>query len=122
MFWIPKSMLKFVILCILYSVGLCDKDPTKRDHEDFGNIKNLIDKEWCQKHHYIQMEKDENSDPDHPNFIYSWGERATVEVKKSEVLKFVAEIYEKNPSEFTEQYDNIVAEEGEEVFAVPGGE
>ena len=68
------------------------------------------------------MEKDENSDPDHPNFIYSWGERATVEVKKSEVLKFVAEIYEKNPSEFTEQYDNIVNEEGEEVFAVPGGE
>ena len=33
-----------------------------------------------------------------------------------------AEIYEKNPNEFTEQYDNIVNEEGEEVFAVPGGE
>jgi len=107
----------------LESLHLCDKDPTKRDNEDFGNIKNLIDKEWCQKHHYIQMEKDENSDPDQPHFIYSWGERAHVEVKKSEILKFVAEIYEKLPSEFTEQFENIVNEEGEEVFAeTQGGE
>jgi len=104
------------LFTFLENLGLCDKDPTKRDHEDFGNIKNLIDKEWCQKHHYIQMEKDENSNPDQPQFIYSWGERANVEVKKSEILKFVAEIYEKNPSEFTEQYENIVNEEGEEVF------
>ena len=112
----------FAIICkkvwFFLSLGLCDgKDPTKKDHEDFGNIKNLIDKEWCQKHHYIQMEKDENSDPDNPHFIYSWGERANVEVKKSEILKYIAEVYEKNPREFTEQYDNICNEEGEEVFA-----
>jgi len=101
----------------LENLGLCDgKDPTKNDHEDFGNIKNLIEKEWCQKHHYIHMEKDENSDPDQPHFIYSWGERANVEVKKSEILKYVAEVYDKNPREFTEQYDNICNEEGEEVF------
>ena len=62
------------------------------------------------------MEKDENSDPDQPHFIYSWGDRALVEVKKSEILKFVAEIYEKEPSEFTEQYENIRNIEGEDVF------
>ena len=49
--------------------------------------------------------------------IYSWGDRALVEVKKSEILKFVAEIYEKEPSEFTEQYENIRNIEGEDVFA-----
>ena len=40
-----------------------------------------------------------------------------MEVKKSEILKFVAEIYEKEPSEFTEQYENIRNIEGEDVFA-----
>jgi len=113
-----NSIKEDALFGFLESLGLCDgKDPTKKDHEDFGNIKNLIDKEWCQKHHYIQMEKDENSDPDNPHFIYSWGERANVEVKKSEILKYIAEVYEKNPREFTEQYDNICNEEGEEVFA-----
>jgi hypothetical protein len=110
------------LFSFLESLDLCEKDATRRDgstndHKDFGNIKTLIDKEWCQKHHYIHMEKDENSDPDQPHFIYSWGDRALVEVKKSEILKFVAEIYEKEPSEFTEQYENIRNIEGEDVFA-----
>ena len=53
--------------CLNFSLDLCEKDATRRDganndHKDFGNIKTLIDKEWCQKHHYIHMEKDENSD------------------------------------------------------------
>lgn len=112
-----NSIREEALFNFLESMHLCEKDPTKGAHEDFGNIKNLIDKEWCQKHHYIQMEKDENSDPDQPAFIYSWGERANVEVKKSEILKYIAEVYEKNPSEFTEQYENICGEEGEEVFA-----
>ena len=60
--------------CLNFSLDLCEKDATRRDgatneHKDFGNIKTLIDKEWCQKHHYIHMEKDENSDPDQPHFV-----------------------------------------------------
>jgi len=102
------------LFSFLESLDLGARDNTV--HPDFGNIRQLIDKEWCQKHHYLNMEKDENSDPDQPHFIYSWGDRATVEVKKSEILKFVAEIYEKEPSEFTEQYESIRNEEGEDIF------
>ena len=63
------------------------------------------------------MDKDADADPDQPMHIYSWGERALVEIKKSEILKFVAEIYEKNVTEFTDQYETICIEEGEDVFA-----
>jgi len=105
----------------LKKLNLFDDNDPKKEFEPFGNVKNLIDKEWCNKQHYIQLEKDElaassSGDPDQNQYKYRWGERAFAEVKKSDVLKFVASVYEKKPNEFTEEYENIINEEGEGIF------
>lgn len=87
-----------------------------REMEPFGKVKNLID-DWVKKQQYLAMCK-EDTNEDNPTVTYTWGQRATVEVKKSEILKFVSEIYGKSPEEFTEQYEAIQREEGEGIFEV----
>lgn len=91
-------------------------DEDRREASHFGNVKNLIETDWGKKQHYLQVDKDPNADPDHPQFIYSWGERAFAEVNKSDILKFVAETYDKDVKEFTEQYETILNDEGENAF------
>ncbi len=50
------------------------------------------------------------------HFEYSWGPRAKAEIKHSDILKFVARVYEKNVSEFRDQFEQIKEEEGEDIF------
>lgn len=108
------SMKQDALFNFLKELKVHDED--KREASHFGNVKNLIENDWGKKQHYIQVDKDPNADVDHPTNIYSWGERAHVEVNKSDILKFVAETYEKEVKEFTEQYESIRNEEGENAF------
>ena len=58
----------------------------------FGDVKReLIDKEWV-KRRYIELTKVQDCDPDNPQFEYRWGERATIEFDKKDILKFVAKV------------------------------
>ena len=58
----------------------------------FGDVKrDLIDKEWTRRR-YIEMTKVQDCDPDNPQFEYRWGERATIEFEKKDILKFVAKV------------------------------
>ena len=58
----------------------------------FGDVKReLIDKEWV-KRRYIELTKVQDCDPDNPQFEYRWGERATIEFEKKDILKFVAKV------------------------------
>jgi len=113
-----KSIKQDELFNFLQKLKVWDEGSSKREKEEgpFGNVKNLIEKEWCQKQHYIKMEKDETADPENPRFIYLWGERAKKEVKEWELLKFVAEIYDKKVSDFTEEYEAIIDKFGEEIF------
>lgn len=114
----------------LQKMRLWDEEVAKRDRvsmgatsvdpsiiEQFGDIKNLINKEWCQRLHYLTCTKvDDGSDPDVQQFEYRWGERAEHEFKKSDILKFVAHVYDKPVKAFGDQYEEILKDEGEEVF------
>ena len=83
----------------------------ERNEVKFGDVKSLIEDKWGKKQHYIHFYKDDTSEPDRPQNLYEWGERAHCEIKKSEILKFVAHIYNKNVDEFSEEYKKILNEE-----------
>jgi len=88
--------------------------------ETFGDIKEMIRKEWGQKQHYIDAVRVEHAEGDSaetPSYEYSWGKRAELEVKKSDLLRMICQLYNCKPSAFKEQYDQIRKEEGDTVFA-----
>ena len=72
------------------------------------NIKSLNINSW----NYVHL----SGDPEVEQYEYTWGERARLEVKESDVLKMVCELYECEPRMFKEQYDKVVNAEGEEVL------
>ena len=87
-----------------------------------NNVKQLIEDKF-KKIHYIKIEKDDASDADSgTKMLYKWGLRAEVEIKKSDILKFVANIYNKTVEEFTEEYKEIIEKEGEDCFKEPENE
>ena len=59
------------------------------------------------KQHYLKRDKLETNDPEVEVWEYSWGERAKLEVKESDVLKMVCELYDCEPRMFKEQYDKV---------------
>jgi len=88
--------------------------------ETFGDIKEMIRKEWGQKQHYIDAVRVEHAEGDSAetqSYEYSWGKRAELEVKKSDLLRMICQLYNCKPSAFKEQYDQIRKEEGDNVFA-----
>jgi hypothetical protein len=60
----------------------------------------------------------DGGDPDNPQIEYRWGDRATHEFKNSDMLKFVADVYDQKPSVFRDQYQLCIEEEGD-VFNEP---
>merc|ERR1712227_637556 len=82
-----------------------------------GDIKKFVNDVLLTKQHYLKREKIDNNDPEVEVFEYSWGERAHLEVKESDVLKMVCELYHCEPRMFKEQYDKVVAAEGDDVLA-----
>ena len=88
-------------------------------YDTFGDIKELIRKEWGQKQHYLDVARVDSTDADAAESVsyeYSWGRRAELEVKKSDLLRKICKLYNCKPSAFKEQYDQIRKEEGENVF------
>ena len=72
-----------------------------------GDVKKFVNEVLVNKQHYLKRDKVENNDPEVEVFEYSWGERAKLEVKESDVLKMVCELYECEPRMFKEQYDKV---------------
>ena len=72
-----------------------------------GDIKKFINEVLVNKQHYLKRDKLETNDPEVEVWEYSWGERAKLEVKESDVLKMVCELYDCEPRMFKEQYDKV---------------
>ena len=94
-----------------------ERDPEQLARFKLDTAKQLIENIWSKKHHYINISRDPASDPDNPKSLYEWGPRAKIELKKSDILKFVADVYNKNVEEFTEEYKEITeGPEGKDCF------
>ncbi len=49
----------------------------------------------------------QGAEADKEYYEYEWGDRAEAEVKKSDVLKMVCQVYDVEPRMFKEQYDLV---------------
>ena len=83
-----------------------DVDPELLELFD-GDIKKFINEVLVTKQQYLKRDKLETNDPDVEVWEYTWGERAKLEVKESDVLKMICELYECEPRMFKEQYDKV---------------
>ncbi|KAK3701259.1 hypothetical protein RRG08_066752 [Elysia crispata] len=77
-------------------------------HSTFGNVKNLIMKEFVRKG-YLRTELNTSTDPP-TNDIY-WGQRAEHEITKRNMLSMVCDINETQPSDWTYQMQLVMQED-----------
>jgi len=82
-----------------------------------GDVKKFVNDVLVSRQHYLKRDRVETGDPELEQYEYTWGERARLEVKESDVFRMVCELHECEPRMFKEQYDKVVAAEGEEVLA-----
>jgi len=82
------------------------------------DIKAFIKEEYCKKQHYIQVIESDGPDEVTKKYEYRWGIRAQAEMRKVEILKNVAALYQCQPSDFKEQYQSIMEsnEDGKEAL------
>ena len=76
-----------------------------------GDIKKFVNEVLVSRQHYLVRSRDDTGDPEVESYVYTWGERARLEVKESDVLKMICELYECEPRMFKEQFDRVVANE-----------
>jgi len=81
-----------------------------------GDTKKFVNDILVGRQHYLKRDRVIGPDPEVEAYEYSWGERAELEVKKSDVLKMVCELYECEPRMFKEQYDKVKEAEGEDAL------
>ncbi|XP_006886095.1 PREDICTED: melanoma-associated antigen B1-like [Elephantulus edwardii] len=79
-------------------------------HIIFGEPKKLVTKDFVQAK-YLEYRLLPGSDP--PCYEFVWGPRAFAETSKMEVLEFLAKVNGSSPSDFTEQYQEALAEQQE---------
>ena len=72
-----------------------------------GDVKKYINDILVSRQHYLKRDRVETGDAEVEAYEYSWGERAKMEVRESDVLKMVCELYECEPRMFKEQYDKV---------------
>jgi len=90
-------------------------DPEVADLFD-GDTKKFVNDILVARQHYLKRDRVQGPDPEVEAYEYSWGERAELEVKKSDVLKMICELYECEPRMFKEQYDKVKEAEGDDVL------
>lgn len=82
-----------------------------------GDVKKFVNEVLVAKQHYLARARVEHHDVDKEIYEYSWGDRAELEVKRSNVLKMVCELYDNcSPKMFKEQLEKVIALEGEDAM------
>ncbi|KAL5014212.1 hypothetical protein ScPMuIL_008482 [Solemya velum] len=116
-----KMGLVMVILSLVFMNGNTMKDSLlwhtlkkmgvdhEHQHEVFGDVKKLVMTEFVRQG-YLECIKQPNSDP--PAFDFKWGQRSKQETTKRKVLQFVCKVYEKEPQQWTSQWQDLLQSEG----------
>lgn len=109
-----------VLFKFLKSLGLYEDGPggknTKASESDCiseffdGDTKLFINNTLVTKQHYLDRTEFTNMNEEKV-YEYSWGQRAHIEVKPSDVFKMVCDVYECDGTMFREQMDKIKADE-----------
>ena len=81
-----------------------------------GDVKKFVNDVLVSRQHYLKRDRVETGDPELEQYEYTWGERARLEVRESDVFRMVCELHECEPRMFKEQYDKVVDNEGEGVL------
>jgi len=81
-----------------------------------GDIKKFVNDVLVGRQHYLHRTRVQGPDPEVEAYEYTWGERAELEVKKSDILKMVVELYDCEPRMFKEQFDKVKELEGEDAM------
>jgi len=88
-----------------------------------GDVKKFVNEVLVAKQHYLARARVPHHDVDKEIYEYTWGDRAEKEVKRSNVLKMVCELYDNcSPKMFKEQLEKVIALEGEDAMDHEGDE
>lgn len=79
-------------------------------HPQFGDVGKLI-RETLPRQLYLARTKVTTEGSNEVHFVLSWGYRANVEFDKKVVLKNVADLLQKSPATFVNQYNQAHGEE-----------
>lgn len=94
------------IFQFLEQINISEKDT----HKIFGDVGKLV-RETFPRQLYLKRNKVEIEGVNESQIHVTWGPRADVEFDKKEVLKAVAEIMNKSPANFINQYHEAHGEE-----------
>ncbi|KAK7482798.1 hypothetical protein BaRGS_00025964 [Batillaria attramentaria] len=115
-----KTGLLMVVLSIVFMSGNVIQDGVlwhslrglgidpEMPHETFGDVKKLIQQEFTRQG-YLEFTRLQNSEQ--PVSEVRWGPRAKIETSKRKLLKFVAFIFQREPDEFSTQWQDMLSEE-----------
>ncbi|XP_004598613.2 melanoma-associated antigen 10 [Ochotona princeps] len=118
----PKTGLLILILSVIYMNGNCAPEEEIWNvmigmglsfgewHYIYGEPGKLLTEDWVQEG-YLECHQVPNSDP--PRFQFLWGPRAHAEIRKMNLLKFLAEINESDPRAFPIWYEEALRDEQE---------
>jgi len=81
-----------------------------------GDVKKFVNDILVSRQHYLVRSREDTGDPEAEVYSYTWGERAKLEIKESDVLRLVCDVYECEPRMFKEQFDRVINNEGPEVL------
>ncbi|XP_059912243.1 necdin-like 2 [Gadus macrocephalus] len=109
----PKTGLLFVILSLVYMKGgvvpeglvwntlkKMKVDLGER-HPEFGDVKKLVTDEFVRQR-YLEYTKVPHTEP--VKYVFTWGQRAEVEVSKIKILEFLGELHSQDPQHWSQQY------------------
>lgn len=116
----PKYGLLFTILSVIFMKGGVVKegvvwnflkklrvDPGER-HDILGDVKKLVTDEFVRQK-YLEYVRIPHTEP--LEFEFRWGVRADQEVSKRKILDFVGELFDQDPTSWTQQYREATAAE-----------
>jgi len=118
----PKHGLLFTILSVIFMKGGVVKealiwsflkklrvDPGER-HDIFGDVKKLVTDEFVRQK-YIEYVRIPHTEP--MEFELRWGVRADKEINKKKLLEIVGELFDQEPSSWTQQHREANAAEAQ---------
>ncbi|XP_006902889.1 PREDICTED: necdin-like [Elephantulus edwardii] len=109
----PMAGLLLMILSLVYVKGRGAKEsavwnvlrilglrPWKM-HPTFGEVRKLIVEEFVQQN-YLKYQRVLHVEP--PEYEFSWGSRASLEITKMQIMEFLARVFKKDPQAWPSRY------------------